>query len=163
MNINVWYFCSTILILAVLCVWCHSRVVMFFTTLIVIMFTSVSYLKCMEPQKNEIPTNLVKTVAHVDPGDNYELYYMNKSADVAYYIPNDGVTELYNGDTVYLSDGTVTEVYAADLQGFYIELPPSVTATGLSGTHILNESGVSIGIISHLSGTDKLYCLWYRI
>lgn len=110
-----------------------------------------------------VPTNLVKTVAHVEPPDGYEVYSIDYEADVAYLIPTEDAVDSFIGEDVTLRDGTASTIVESNLDGFSITLPDGVTAAGLSGSHVLNSEGVPIGIISKLLGTDRIWCLWYRI
>ena len=111
-----------------------------------------------------LPSNLVKTVAHVTPNsDIFELYATDVNNDVSWYLVKDTANIVAEGEEVFLRDGTSTFVYEADVLGFVINLPENTTASGLSGTHILNSEGTPVGIVSKLLGKDKLFCMWYNM
>ena len=112
-------------------------------------------------ERYTVPTNLIKTVAHIPVDDTkFELYYKDIDADVAYYTPINGFDLLDAGSTVKFYDGTETVVESSDTQGFTIFKPDNFTASGKSGTVVLDPVGNTVGVVSQLVGKDRIYCIW---
>lgn len=108
----------------------------------------------------EVPTDIIKTVAHVDiVNDNLKLLHKDISSDIAYY-QFVGVRDICEiGDVVHLYDGTEFVVVSASINGFNLAGDEPVTV-GMSGMAILDEENNQIGYVSSLLPTGEVYCIW---
>lgn len=108
----------------------------------------------------EVPTDIIKTVAHVDvENDNLKLLHRDVVNDIAYY-QFVGVRDICEiGDTVHLYDGTEFTISSTSINGFNLTGNEPVT-TGMSGMAILDEEANQIGYVSSLLPTGEIYCIW---
>lgn len=108
----------------------------------------------------EVPTDVIKTVAHVDvANDNLELIYKDISEDIAYYRFI-GVRDIATvGDVVHLYDGTEFTITSTSINGFNLDSGKDVEV-GMSGMAILDKDNNQIGYVSALLPTGEVYCIW---
>lgn len=104
--------------------------------------------------------DLYKTVGHlkVDNPD-MKLVYLDEDNDIAYYMYIGKDKLLKPEDKVYTQDNNEVTVTGCDVYGFYVDKPELFT-TGMSGTSISNLDGETVGYVSKIIASKRVYCIW---
>ena len=108
------------------------------------------------------PTDIVKTVAHVDVNNsNLELIYKDADNDIAYYRYTGNVGKLVEEkDILTTCYGDNVEVIYTDIYGFKVKSDVSVIHPGMSGTALENVNGDTVGYVSTILEDNVVYCIW---
>lgn len=129
----------------------------------VILITVICLVGIFRPIKVEVTpysdSDIFKTVAHLNISNpELELIYTDSVNDVAYYRYVGERNLLKVGDSVTLSNDSVSTVVNVELNGFYLEYRDNVYV-GMSGTPVFDADGNTVGYVSELLD-NKVYCIW---
>lgn len=141
-----------------------SRSISVFTTTILFILCEVGILQSVYAELFNKPADqpdVFKTVAHLDLSgrDDLELVSKDHENDVAYYRYVQPDRDVVVGDTVYLFDGVEATLASVDAVGFTFTCE-YVLNEGMSGTAILNSSGIQIGCVSRRLDNGSYYAIW---